>query len=417
MARMLYDLSIRGYIAALKLAAPWNKKAKAMLKGRKNVWIRYQTVFKKNTKKVVWFHCASLGEFEQGRTVIEAFKREFPQYFILVTFFSSSGYEVRKNYNHADAVMYLPWDTAKNARAFIELVKPRLAFFVKYEYWHHYLCELEKLNAEVYSISSIFRSNQLFFKPFGGFYRSFLNRFNYFFVQNEDSLRLLQSIGVENASISGDTRFDRVKEICANKKQIDIADEFKDGKPLMVIGSSWPSDIEILRPVIQSMTQELKFIIAPHEIGEKNIEGLMEMFGHECIRFSQASGKVARNYRILIIDNIGMLSSLYQYGEFAWIGGALRRSLHNTLEAATYGMPVFFGADPSNAKFAEAKDLVARGAAIEITTSEELENHLQILLNNEPTRKEMAKKASTYVNEKSGATALIMEFLKSRSYA
>ncbi|MCC5928104.1 MAG: 3-deoxy-D-manno-octulosonic acid transferase [Cyclobacteriaceae bacterium] len=409
MGRLIYDLSIALYRLAVFLASPWNKKAGLMYNGRKGLKKEIASRFAENDRPVAWFHCASLGEFEQGRPLIEAFINEYPEYRIVLTFFSPSGYEVRKNYPGADDILYLPWDSPRNAQFFIRKIKPRIAFFVKYEYWYHYLKELNSTGATVFSVSTILRADQLFFKPYGRFYKKLLFRFTYFFVQNKSSLELLKKAGILQARLSGDTRFDRVLEIVNHQKEIPIAAAFKNGEALMVIGSSWPSDMQVLLPFIQKHIDTLKFIIAPHEISEKSIGSLEKDLGKLCIRYSKANELNIADYRILLIDNIGMLSSLYQYGEMAYIGGAFRKALHNTLEAATYGIPVIFGSDPSNAKFAEAGDLVNMGAAFEVSNSFDLEKTVLHLLKDEQNRKSAGSLGAAYVKDRSGATSMIMQ--------
>lgn len=409
MGRLIYDLSIGLYRLVVFLASPWNNKAAQMYKGRKGLKEEIARLFADNDRPVAWFHCASLGEFEQGRPLIEAFISEYPDYRIVLTFFSPSGYEVRKNYPGADDILYLPWDSPGNAQFFIRQIKPRIAFFVKYEYWYHYLMELNRTGAIVFSVSTILRPDQLFFKPYGRFYKNLLFRFTHFFVQNKSSLELLRNAGISQVKLSGDTRFDRVLEIVSNKKEIPLAAAFKNGEVLMVVGSSWPSDMQVLLPFIQKHHNTLKFIIAPHEISEKNINNLVKELGKLCIPYSKAQEEEVEKYRVLLIDNIGMLSSLYQYGEMAFIGGAFRKALHNTLEAATYGVPVIFGADPSNAKFAEAVDLVNMGAAFEVRSPVDLEQIVLQLLRDEQNRKSAGSLGAAYVKDRSGATAMIMQ--------
>ncbi|HYF70709.1 MAG TPA: glycosyltransferase N-terminal domain-containing protein, partial [Ohtaekwangia sp.] len=360
---IFYNLSIWLVTILIKLASPFNAKAKLFVAGRRKIIKKTQQLFAGNTSKVVWFHCASLGEFEQGRPVIEALKSEFPTVKVLLTFFSPSGYEVKKNYEGADYILYLPWDTRYNAKKFIETTKPVLAIFVKYEFWYHYTHVLKDRGIPVISISSIFRPDQFFFHFLGGFYRGILKQFTYFFVQNDSSVKLLHSIGIQHCEQAGDTRFDRVYQIVNQAKEIPIAKRFKAGQKVFVAGSCWSEDMEVLIPMIND--QRLKFIIAPHEISETFISSIEQSLMVKSIRYSQAEGKDLEDYSVLIIDNIGLLSRLYGYGEFAYIGGAFGKGLHNILEAACYGVPILFG-NRNFQKFQEATDLINRGGAFEV---------------------------------------------------
>jgi len=390
----------------LAVAAPFNQKAKLMLEGRANQFKKLEQAFVNNTAPVVWFHCASLGEFEQGRPVMEALKAEYPEYKIMLTFFSPSGYEVRKNYSGADFIYYLPLDSAANARKFISIVKPKLAVFVKYEFWHYYLQELEQRQIPILSVSAIFRADQVFFKPYGGFNRNMLRRFTHIYTQNQQSLELLQSIGITNATIAGDTRFDRVLQTAATIKPIPIVDAFINNSEVFMIGSSWPADMEVLLPLIQKYKPTIKFIIAPHEIHENGIATLMQTIGEGAIKFSQADVQTIANYSVLVIDNIGMLSALYSYGTYAYIGGAFGKGLHNTLEAAVFGLPLFFG--PKYSKFQEAVDLVKLGCAMPVTTADELLNAFEKTHATPGARQTITATEKQYVQEQAGATTQIM---------
>lgn len=362
--------------------------------------------FNSNEAPVAWFHCASLGEFEQGRPVIEAFKKRFPNYKILLTFFSPSGYEVRKNYDGADFIYYLPVDSRANARRFIKIVKPAITFFVKYEFWHHYTKELATRKVPLISISTIFRPGQLFFKSYGGFYKNILKRFNFFFVQDQRSAELLEGINVKNYTIAGDTRFDRVAQICNNQKQLPLIEKFKNGQHLMVIGSAWPEDMAVLASFINQ--GNLKFIIAPHEIDEKFIDQMKSDFIRKTVKYSQLADKNPSEYEILIIDNVGMLSSLYKYGEYAYIGGAFGKGLHNILEAATFGVPIFFG-NQNYKKFREAVDLINLGGAVAVAGHDEL--RMQFNSFTDPKTYEIASQInSDYVKNNTGATGKIIEY-------
>lgn len=380
------------------------------MEGRRGLRVRIQEAFSANTHKVVWVHCASLGEFEQGRPLMERWKQEFPEYKILLTFFSPSGYEVRKNYTLADWVFYLPWDTQKNAAAFLNAAKPTLAVFVKYEFWYHFSTELKKRSIPTLSIASIFRQEQLFFKSYGGFYRGILKKFSHFFVQNYASADLLKSIGITSVSVAGDTRFDRVVEIASKAESIPLVEVFKGGEKVMVIGSAWPEDMEVLAPFINEQGRYLKFIIAPHEIDEARLTEIEQCIQQKHVRFSKAEEKRVSDCGVLIIDNIGMLSRLYRYGEFAYIGGAFGKGLHNILEAACYGIPVFFG-NKSYQKFQEANDLMNRGGAFEVADYNDLLAKYEMVTTPENflTACEVTK---TYVHENLGATDKIMSYCR-----
>lgn len=363
---------------------------------------------------MVWFHAASLGEFEQGRPVMEAFRKRYPAHKILLTFFSPSGYEVRKSYAGADFIVYLPIDTPTNARQLVSLVKPELAFFIKYEFWHYYLHELKTAGIPIISFSAIFRPNQIFFRPYGEFYRNMLRQFSAFLVQNQTSVDLLKSVGIQSVILAGDTRFDRVTEVAAARKAIDMAATFKNQEPLLVVGSAWPADMDVLIPFLNQWTKPLKVIIAPHEIREEEIKRWMSQLTKPSVRYSALQNGTATEppgaYNQLMIDNIGMLSSLYQYGEFAYIGGAFGKGLHNSLEAATFGVPLFFG--PKYTRFQEAVDLVAEGAAFSITTSEGLKRAFDPLYTNSALLTETGRKSYEYVRRNIGATAKVMDVVE-----
>lgn len=392
----------------IQLAAPFSSKAKAFVAGRKNVFEELQQKFQHHPSQVVWMHCASLGEFEQGRPVIEALKKEFTESFILLTFFSPSGYEVRKKYDQADHVCYLPWDTHQHAQRFIEITKPKLAIFVKYEFWYHYSLALKEQNVPILSISSIFRKDQSFFKSYGTFYRNILKNFNYFFVQNEESLQLLRSINLNNSVLAGDTRFDRVSQIVKQGEEISIAKNFKGDQKVFVVGSCWSEDLEVIIPLINE--NKLKFILAPHELSASFISEIEKSLEVTSIRYSQADGKNLSDYQVLIIDNIGMLSRLYRYGEFAFIGGAFGKGLHNILEAACYGVPIFFG-DKNYEKFQEATDLINSGGAFKVRDFPDLKLKYEML--NTPQSFLLACEVTRqYVEANLGATEKIMVYVR-----
>lgn len=403
---LLYIIGIRVYSAIIKLFSLFNEKAKLFINGRKNL---FEEIAKRidKSEKHIWFHFASLGEFEQGRPVLEKLKTQYPAKKIVVTFFSPSGYEIRKNYALAD-VFYLPVDTRTNAKRFIELINPEMAIFTKYEFWHFYFAELKQKNIPLYVISGIFRPKQAFFKWYGNFYRNILKSVTYFFVQNEESERLLKSIGIEKVVISGDTRFDRVYENTQYPKKLEIIERFTGNVPALICGSTWPEDEKLLS-LLPAKYPDWKFIIAPHEIHESHILSIEKMFPVDSIRFSvySASSEVDEivEPKILIIDNIGMLSSLYQYGKVAYIGGGFGAGIHNTLEAAAFGLPVIFG--PKYDKFQEAKDLLNLNAAKSISNAKELINAFENLKQNETA----ATEARKYVEDKKGATEQIISII------
>ncbi|HLG02529.1 MAG TPA: glycosyltransferase N-terminal domain-containing protein [Bacteroidia bacterium] len=412
--RPLYSFNILMYGLTLRFASLFHAKARQWITGRKNLFTELEKKIAGTDQPVVWFHCASLGEFEQGRPLIEQIKKRYPGHRILLTFFSPSGYEVRKNYEGADVISYLPLDTPANARRFIRLVKPKVVFFIKYEFWLNMLALLRENTIPHYLVSAIFREKQVFFKPWGGIFRDALKGFTFIFTQENKSINLLQSIGITHAEVSGDTRFDRVAEIAANAKQIPLAEKFAGaGKKVIVAGSTWPQDEAHLFPAIcEHLTNGWKLLIAPHELNEarlSSIESALEKMGVEQTniqRFSKANEKTIANAQVLLIDNMGMLSSLYRYGRIAYIGGGFGRSIHNTLEAAVYGIPVIFG--PRFEKFNEAKGLIARGGGFSVSTGEELNTVLNTLMRDEKRMSEAGKKAGEYVIQNKGATEKIL---------
>ncbi|MHA6249396.1 3-deoxy-D-manno-octulosonic acid transferase [Pontibacter sp. CAU 1760] len=404
--KLLYDIGLRAYQKAIALAAPFHLKAKRMQEGRVQLFEHLNMAFEGNKAPVVWFHCASLGEFEQGRPVIEAFQAAFPDYKILLTFFSPSGYEVRKNYSGADYVAYLPFDSEANASQFIQLVQPKLAVFVKYEFWHYYIQALQRLQVPVLSISAIFREEQVFFKPYGGFYRQILKCLTHIYTQNNESRDLLRSIGVTHASVAGDTRFDRVLQTAASVKILPVVEAFVQQQQVFVIGSSWPADIEALKPLIDRYQHQIKFIVAPHEINEGSLSAAMQLAGKSTVRFSEATEANVASAAVLVVDNVGMLASLYSYGTYAYIGGAFGKGLHNTLEAAVFGLPLFFG--PRYARFQEAKDLVELGCAFPVKNASALLQAFEKVHTVPAVRQRITENEKQYVKQQAGATYKIM---------
>lgn len=405
---LIYNIGVIIYELLLRLLSPFNAKAKLFIDGRKNLFLAMRKKIDANDQPI-WFHFASLGEFEQGRPVLEAIKFANKEQKIIVTFFSPSGYEIRKNYALAD-VFYLPLDTKKNAKKFIEIVNPKYAVFTKYEFWHHYFKTLQQKEIPLYLISGIFRPSQVFFKWYGSFYRNILSCVTHFFVQNDQSMQLLKNIGFTNASLSGDTRFDRVFENAQQPKSITEISAFLDEKPIFIAGSTWPDDEKILIK-LAAKNPDWKLIIAPHEIGDTHMAEIENLFP-DAIKFSNLKAEMARNSsfkataKVLIIDNIGLLSALYQYANVAYIGGGFGVGIHNTLEAAAFGLPVIFG--PKYEKFQEAKDLIAIGAAKSITSADEL----LIAFNNFKHNDKASADAKNYVTAKKGATKMIIKFIE-----
>lgn len=403
---IVYNIIIKLYFFSICIASLFNNKARLWIRGRKGI---FRTLKDQIDQKhpVAWFHCASLGEFEQGRPVIEKFRDQHPDMKILLTFFSPSGYEVRKDYTGADFVFYLPLDSPKNARRFISIVNPEVVYFIKYEYWYFYLKRLNKNDIPVFLVSAGFRNDQVFFKWYGAWYRKILKFFSHLFVKNESSKELLGTIGIDNVTVSGDTRFDRVADIAGRPAPIPLAEQFKQDKIVVVAGSTWPGDEEILVKYINGSGGDIKFIIAPHEISKDNIIRLCNAINKSEILFSEAGKKNIDNAQVLIIDNVGMLSSLYKYGSIAYIGGGFGKGIHNILEAACFGMPVLFG--PNYKKFNEAGDLIRKKAAFCVNNYDEFKDILDGMLSDISGLKEAGRIAREYVESNVGATDIILE--------
>ncbi|MDA3852833.1 MAG: 3-deoxy-D-manno-octulosonic acid transferase [Bacteroidales bacterium] len=417
--KLIYNLGIKAYQLALNIAAPFHLKAKQMLEGRKYVWQQVAAADKE--AEYLWVHCASLGEFEQGRPVIEKFKVQHQnrekrdpdtksvngrESKVLVTFFSPSGYEIRKNYEGADLIIYLPFDSQKNATRLLSELNISTAIFVKYEFWNFYLKELKKKSIPTYSISSIFRKNQVFFQWYGGWYRQMLSCFTTFYVQNETSKNLLASIDVTNVVVAGDTRFDRVADIVKQAKDLPEIAQFKDGKTVVVGGSTWPKDEELLIPFINQDKTDTKYIIAAHEVHESHVASICSQLTVPFQRYTQMDEVKLSEIKVLVIDTIGVLSSAYRYGEIAYIGGGFGVGIHNTLEAATYGLPVIFG--PKYQKFQEAIDLVDCQAGVPIQNQEQLNAQFSLFLTDADALAHSSHAAASYVNDNTGATELIL---------
>ncbi|MFL9830465.1 glycosyltransferase N-terminal domain-containing protein [Flavobacterium sp. ST-87] len=402
----LYNFIITIADLFLKIVALFSPKMKLFVSGRKKVFDTLSQKVNANDK-TIWFHAASLGEYEQGLPVIEKIKEKYPAHKIVLTFFSPSGYEVRKNNAVADATVYLPIDTKKNAQKFLKLVHPEMAFFIKYEYWPNYLNELKKSNTPTYLISGIFRENQMFFKWYGQFYRNALNTFTYFFVQNEKSKKLLLELNHTNVAVSGDTRFDRVVSILEKDNTLDFIAEFKNNTTTIVIGSSWPKDEDLLVKYINSTTQKVKFIIAPHNIKNEQIQQLRNSIHKKTVLFSEKENKKLADFDVFIIDTIGILTKIYSYADIAYVGGGFGNpGIHNILEPATFGVPIVIGHNYSH--FAEAIDLVNLEGCVSISNSNELTETFDCLLTNEIYRKKKGDICESFVKNNKGATSIIL---------
>ena len=408
----LYNVSLRLYRLSISISSIQNNKAKNWIRGRKK-WHQQLKQQLQPDEKRIWIHCASLGEFEQGRPVIESIRKNYPEYKIVLTFFSPSGYEIRKNYEQADYIFYLPLDTKGNATKFIELVDPQITIFIKYEFWYHYIDILHKKKKPLFLISAIFREDQVFFKWYGGLFLDILRKFTHIFVQDKNSLKLLQNHDLQNVSLAFDTRFDRVSEIAANARQITEVETFLNNKKSIIAGSTWPEDEELLVTFINN-NPATKYIIAPHEIDVEQIEQLREKIDRPVVLFSETKDKdepvSSKDAELLIIDNIGMLASLYKYGYISYVGGGFGEGIHNTLEPAVYGIPVVFG--PNYHKFKEAEDLIAAGAAFAVNNYDELQTLLFRLLNNKEVYQKSSAAANAYIKNHRGGTDTIMAYLK-----
>ncbi len=405
---ILYDIFINIYLISLKAASFFSVKAKKWVDGRRN----FPALNKKEKK--IWVHCASLGEFEQGRPILEKLKQTYPDYPIVLTFFSPSGYEIRKNYSGADYVFYLPIDTQKNATKFIQEVNPALVVWVKYEYWFHYLNELKKQSIPVLLVSAIFRQSQPFFKSNNKFWKNILSCFDQIFVQDEASQKLLTGIGItQNVIISGDTRFDRVLEIASKKSAIQEIENFIEKKQVLIAGSTWLQDEKLLaKYIMQNETKKL--IVAPHEIDATHLKNIKQLFPSSIFYSEWISLKdKPNNIKVLIIDNVGMLAQLYQYATICYIGGGFNKSgIHNILEAAVYGKAIIFG--PHYQKFREAVGLNKRNSAFSITNENELAFKLDSLFADTVALKNVEDLAKQFVIEKSGATKIIIDYVEGK---
>lgn len=408
-----YQAGVWGYTLLVHFAALFNAKAALFVKGRKGLLNHIESLVARDSRNKIWFHCASLGEFEQARPVMETLRRQYPEYAIVITFFSPSGYEIRKNYTGADYVFYLPLDSARNAQRFVKAINPSLVFFVKYEIWYHYLKALHHQQIPVVLISANFRNNHIYFKWYGVFFKHMLRMFDFIFCQNEASFQLLKANGINHSSVSKDTRFDRVYEHSQHALHIAPAEAFCQGHNVLIAGSSYETEEEMIAEVMHQFP-EWKIIIAPHHIAHQRIESIQKLFApYGATTFSELSlhPDHAEN-RVLIIDNIGMLSSLYQYAHIAFVGGGFGKTgLHNTLEAAVFGMPILFG--PNNhKKFPESVDMMNAGVAFSISEAQQLQALLLEWNQSPETLARISQQAKQFIVSQRGATEHIIDYLK-----
>ena len=400
----LYNFCIAVYALLIRLVAPFNRKARLWCEGRKGLTERLQRAIG-DAEHIVWVHSSSLGEFEQGRPIVDYIRAHYPDYKILLTFFSPSGYEMRKNYPNADYVFYIPVDTRRRVRQFLDAVKPEVAIFVKNEFWLNMLAELRRRNVRTYLASAIFRRNSIFFNPVGDIWRKALHSFDTLFVQDEGSKALLAEIGVENVVVAGDTRFDRVSAIAEQAEKVEIIEQFKGDKRLFVAGSTWGPDEDILLPLINE-NPDIKFVIAPHEMDESRIERLLREVKGGAVRYTQLPSDFA-DKQVLVLDTIGLLSRVYGSAEWAYVGGGFGVGIHSTLEAAVYGMPVAFGTNYR--KFREACDLIALGAGRSVRSAEELKAWFDELKSDKEYLARLSALAKVYVGQHRGATEKIVK--------
>lgn len=419
---MIYNIVIYFVLWGIAIASLFNEKVRKMWRGEREAFKILKQKVDPNAK-YIWFHAASLGEFEQGRPLMERIRKDYPQYKILLTFYSPSGYEVRKNYEGADIICYMPVDTRLNAIRFLRLVRPVMAFFIKYEFWSNFLHILKYRNIPTYSVSSIFREDQVFFKWYGRSYAGVLKCFTRFFVQNEESKRLLEGIGITAVDVVGDTRFDRVLQIKEAAKQLPICEAFRTGVAssqsadvphhdfkVFVAGSSWPPDENIFIPFFNEH-KDWRLLIAPHVIAEEHLKLILSLIkGKKVVRYTQTTPEEAAEADVLIIDCFGLLSSMYNYGDVAYIGGGFGVGIHNTLEAAVWNMPVIFG--PNNKKFQEAQGLLKSGGGFEINTYENFSGFMSSLMNDETFLKQAGDKAGAFVAHLAGATDKVLASVK-----
>ena len=408
---LFYNIGILLYTASIYFVSIFNRKARLMVEGRRG-WKKRLLAAIKPDDRYIWVHCASLGEFEQGRPVIEEIRTSHPEYKILITFFSPSGFEVRKNYPGADIICYLPSDTPTNAKKFIELVHPEIAIIVKYEFWRNLIYAAHRNGTKLYLISAIFREHQHFFKGYGTFFAKMLEKFDTIFVQDSDSASLLKTISVKNVVVAGDTRFDRVVRIAAEARDIPKLESFRGDEKLFLCGSSWHGDETIIARYINNEPFKMKWVFAPHEISHTNIERLAGLFKIPVARFSTYTDE-QKDFRVMIIDNIGLLSSAYRYATIAAIGGGFGKGIHNILEAACWGVPVMFG--PNHSKFREAVELKEVGGAVSFSDYEEFRVLADRWIDNLPAYNAASGAAGEYIKNNTGATKTIVDYIFNRA--
>ena len=403
----MYSLAIYIYMLCAGVVSLFNRKARLLIRGHRDTWriLRSQI----GDRRYVWFHAASLGEFEQGRPLMERLRREHPEKRILLTFFSPSGYEVRKNYEGADVVCYLPFDTPLNARKFVRLAKPEMAFFIKYEFWRNYIDVLYHQEIPVYSVSSIFRENQIFFRPYGYKYARVLRRITHLFVQNEASRELLKRLGVTQVSVVGDTRFDRVINIRRQARELPVAEAATRQGHVIVAGSTWPPDEDILIPYFNSHP-DCRLILAPHVVSEDHLREIEQKLQRPALRYSQATPESAAKADCLLIDGYGLLSSIYRYATVAYVGGGFGVGIHNVPEAAVYGVPVFFG--PNNRKFREARELIEAGGCFEIHSADDFNRQADRLFADAQALTQAGQAAGRYISNNAGATDAVFSVVR-----
>lgn len=405
----LYNIIIRLVAFFLPITKFFSSKMKSFVEGRKYIWEYLQQEIDPN-EKYIWFHVSSLGEYEQGVPVMQEIRKNYPEHKILLSFFSPSGYEIRKNNPLADLTVYLPIDTPKNAKKWVKLIKPELVFFVKYDFWPNYLKQLKKNKIRTFLISAIFRKDQLFFKKKGQFYREALQTFEHFFVQDDNSQKLLQSIGYKNVSIAGDTRFDRVYSLTQESANVPDIETFIDGKTCIIFGSTWDKDEEMISTFINQNKQNNRYIIAPHDIKEPHIVRLENALKKKSVRYTKSTTTEIKNSEVFIIDTIGLLTKIYRHADIAYIGGGFGAGIHNILEPATYGLPIIIG--PKYDKFKEAKDLISLKSCVVVESQSTFDQAMNLYINQPETRQKAGQNNAQYVQDQQGATAKILAYLK-----
>ncbi len=406
--RFLYNILINVAWFGLKVIAFFNGKIKLFVQGRKKTFSILKAKLNENDQ-TIWMHVASLGEFEQGLPILERLRSKYPEHELVLSFFSPSGYEVKKDTSAADVVVYLPMDSNAKVKRLLDLVNPKLAIFVKYEVWPNYLYHLKKRNIPTILVSAIFSDRQIYFKSIGGFMRKSLRKFDHYFVQDDKSKKLLESIGIKNSSIGGDTRLDRVSEILKRNNQLDFMDRFKNNQLCLVAGSTWPEDEKILINYINTATEKVKFVIAPHEIKSAHIDKIASALEKPAVRYSELDNQNLKETDVLIVDTIGLLTKIYSYANVAYVGGGFATGLHNTMEPAVFGIPIIIG--PQFGGFKEAEDLVNEGGIIPISSQDSFDNLMNDLLNKPISIKNIGAINADYINANKGAADLVMKYI------